>query len=55
MIEKKYHTVRAFTKSNIKILESGKIDTTNKRIHDRSLSWLGTGMSIKSGGVKLML
>ena len=24
-------------------------------IHDRSLSWLGTGTSIKSGGVKIQL
>jgi len=25
----------------------GKIDTSNTYIHDRSLSWLGTGTSIK--------
>ena len=27
-----------------------KIDSPNKQIHDRSLSWLGTGTSIQSGG-----
>ena len=30
----------------------GKIDITNTLIHDHSLSWLGTGTSIKSGRVK---
>jgi hypothetical protein len=48
----KYHTVRTVPKSNRKIVESGKIDTLN--IHDRSLYWLGTGTSIKSGGIKLI-
>jgi len=33
--------------SNIKIVEIGKIDTPNTQIHDRSLSWLGTGTLIK--------
>jgi hypothetical protein len=33
----------------LKSLESGKIDT-----HDRSLSWFGSGTSIKSGRVKLV-
>ena len=28
--------------------------TFNTQIHDRSLSWLGTGTSIKSGGGKLV-
>jgi len=32
-----------------------KIAAPNKQIHDRSLSWLGTGFSIKSDGVKLIL
>jgi len=31
----------------------GKINTSNTHIHDRSLSWLSTGTSIKSGWVKL--
>ena len=41
-------------KSNIKIVERGKINTPNGYIHDRSLSWLGTVTSIRSGGVKLL-
>jgi len=52
MKKQKYHTVRTVPKSNRKIVESGKIDTPN--IHDRSLSWLGTCTSIKSGGIKLV-
>ena len=32
------------------------IDNPNTQIHDRSLSWLGKGISMKkSGGVKLVL
>ena len=42
-------------KSNRKITERGKIDTFSTHIHDRSLSWLGTNTSIKSGGVILVL
>ena len=38
-----------------KTVEKDKIDTSNTQIHDRSLSWLGTGTSVKSGGVKLVL
>ena len=51
---KKYHTVGIIPKSNIKIVERGKIVTPNTQIHDRSLSWLDTGTSITSGGVKLL-
>jgi hypothetical protein len=32
--------------SNIEIVERGQIDTPNTPIHDRLLSWLGTGTSI---------
>jgi hypothetical protein len=39
----------------IKIIAKSKIDTSNTQIHYRSLSWLGTGTSIKSGVVKLVL
>ena len=46
MENKKYHTVWTAPKSNRKIY------TSNTQIHDRLLSWLGTGTSIKSGGVK---
>jgi hypothetical protein len=38
-----------------KSIEIGKIDTSNTQILDRSLSWLGTGTSIKSGEVELVL
>jgi hypothetical protein len=30
----------------------GKIDIPSTQLHDRSLSWLATGTSIESGGVK---
>ena len=43
-----------FPKSNIKIVEIGKIDTPSTQIHGRSLSLLGIGTSIKSGGVRLV-
>jgi hypothetical protein len=42
-------------KSNRKIVERGKIDTPNTETHDRSLSWLSTGTSIKRGRAKLVL
>ena len=51
----KYHTLGTIPKSNIKIVERGKIDTSNTQIHDRSLSCLGTSSSITSGGLKLVL
>jgi hypothetical protein len=35
-----------------KISKSFKIDTPNTHIHDRSLSWVGTGTSIKCGGIE---
>jgi len=38
----------------LKIIEKGKIDTPNMQIHDPSLSWLGTGTLITSGGIKLL-
>jgi hypothetical protein len=44
----KYHTVVTIPKSNIKIVERGKI-------YDRSLSRSDTGTSIKSGEVTLVL
>jgi GTPase SAR1 family protein len=31
------------------------IDDISTQIHDRSPTWFGTGISIKSGGVKLVL
>jgi len=43
MKNKKYNSVGTTLKSNIKIIERGKIDTPNTEIHARSLSWLSTG------------
>jgi hypothetical protein len=34
---------------------NSKIDTPNTYIHDRSISLLGTGTSIKSGGVEIVI
>jgi hypothetical protein len=51
----KYHTVGTIPKSIKTIVERVKIETPNNtQIHDRSLSWLDTGTSITSGGVKLV-
>jgi hypothetical protein len=50
-----YVTIGTIPKSNIEIVERGTIDTTNIQIHYRSLSWLGTGTSITSVGVRLAL
>jgi len=38
MENKDYNTVGTILISNIKIVERGKIDTTNTQIHDLSLS-----------------
>jgi len=46
------HTVSTTPKPNIKIVERGKIDNLTQ-IYDRSLSWLGTHVLIKSGGVNM--
>jgi len=55
MKNKQYHTVGTVPNSNRKIVERVKSDTPNAHIHDCSLSRLGTDISIKSGGVKLVL
>ena len=57
MENKKYHTVVTIPKSDIKIVKRGKIDTgiPITQIHDSSFYWLGTGTSVKSGRVKLVL
>ena len=36
------------------MVELGKITTHNTHIHDYSLSWLGTSIPIKGGGVIFM-
>ena len=51
MKTKKYHTVGTIHKSDIKIVERAKIDAPDIQMHDRSLSWLDTNTSIKSGGL----
>jgi hypothetical protein len=51
---KKYRTIRTVSKSNRKLVTSGKIATPNTHIHD-SLFWLVAGASIKYGEVKLVL
>jgi hypothetical protein len=37
----KYPTVRTISKSNIKTVERGIIDTPNTKTHENSISWLG--------------
>jgi len=49
----KYHIVEMVPKSNRKTVERGIIDIPNTHINDRSLSWLGTDNSIKSGRVRV--
>ena len=49
--KQQYLTIRTVLKFN---RNRGKIDTLNAQIHDRSLSWIDTGMSRKSGAVKLL-
>ena len=50
----KYHTVGTIPKSIKAIVERVKFETPNNtQIHESSLSWLGTGSSITSGGGKL--
>ena len=51
MKNKKYHTITAIPQSEIKIVERRKINTPSTQIHDGSLSWLGTGTSIKVVGL----
>lgn len=34
--------------------ERGKIDTSNTHMHAHSRSWFDTGISVKSGGLKLV-
>ena len=52
MKNNKYHTVGTVPKSNIKIVERGKIET--HKYMTSHILLLGTGTSIKSGGVKLL-
>ena len=57
-MNKIYHTVETVPKPNKKNVETeAKIDTPppNTQVHDHSLFWLGTCISIKSGGVNFAL
>jgi hypothetical protein len=51
---KQYRIVGTIPKSNIKIIERGKMYIPNTQIHDSSLSLHGTGISMKGGGDKLV-
>jgi len=55
MKNKKYHNVGRVTKSNRNIIEREAKSILPTQIYMTSLSWLGTGPSIKSGGFKLVL
>ena len=55
MKNKAYDTVGIVLKFNRKMVEKGNIDTHNTQMHDRSLSWVGRGTEINSGGVRLAL
>jgi len=55
MKNKKDYTVEIVPNSNTKIVERGNINTPSTQIHDPSFSWISTGTSIKSVGVKLVL
>ena len=53
--KQKFHAVCTNPKSDIKIVEIGKIDTTNTQIHDHSPSGLDTCTSIICCDVRLDL
>jgi len=55
MKNKTFHIVGTIPKSNITMVERCQIDTPNTQIHDRSISRLVTGTSIKCCGVNLVL
>ena len=48
-------TVKTVPKSKSYMVERVIIDTPNTQIHGHSLSWLGTGTSINSDRVELVL
>ena len=55
MKNKPYQTALTVPIANGQIKERGNVDTLNTQIHDSTLTCLGTGTSIKRGGVKLVL
>ena len=52
---KKYYTVGTIPKSYRKIIERDQMNTLITQIHEHLLFWLGTGISLKSGGAKPVL
>jgi hypothetical protein len=44
---KKYHTIGTTTKSNVKIVNRGKVNITYTQVHNCGLSPLGSGTSIR--------
>jgi hypothetical protein len=55
MKNKNNTTMSEISKSNYKTVESGKIDTPKKSIHDHLLPWINTDTSIKHRGAKKRL
>ena len=53
--KKTFHTLGTVLKSNRKIEDWDKIDTFTTLLHNRSISCFGTGISMKSGGAKVVL
>jgi len=51
-MEKKYHTVGTVPTFNRNIVDIGKFHIPNTHINDPS--WLSSGTSIKSDGIKLV-
>ena len=49
---KKCHTLRKVSKYDKKIKGKGKFDTTVIHVYLIALSWLGTCISITSGGIR---
>jgi hypothetical protein len=52
MLNKIYYIVGTIPKS---IIRTNVVTETKSHIHDRSLYWLDTDTSIKSGGIKLVV
>jgi hypothetical protein len=50
-----HHTVRTISKSNQKVVEETETKSIPlTHIQDHSFSWLGTGILVKDGSVKLV-
>jgi hypothetical protein len=51
--KQKHDTVGIVPRASRKFAKRDKMDIPSTYIHDRSLSWLGTNISIKISGIKL--